>query len=100
MLFIQWGRPTHPNGVLLRYEVTFTGKDTLNDVPDSFFNTTTVTVTPNLTSVVLQDLEPFSVYDITLRAVDGAGDGEFSTEMGLLTRTDPFCKWQSLYMYT
>ena len=92
MFFIQWDPPTHPNGVILRYEVTYTGEDTLNDVSDSFFNTTTITITPNLTSVELQELEPFSVYNITLRAVNGAGDGDFSSEMGLLTRTKSFCE--------
>ena len=91
---IDWDPPTHPNGIILRYEVSYTGEDTLNDVPEAFYNTTIVTLSPNTTSLGLQGLEPYSVYNITARAVNGAGLGALSSEMGLLTRTEPFRKCQ------
>jgi len=93
MFLIQWDPPTHPNGIILRYEVFYTGEDTLNDVPESFYNTTVVGLSPNTTSLELVELEPYSVYNITIRAVNGAGNGAFSSEMGLLTQTEPFCEY-------
>ena len=89
---IHWDPPTRPNGIILSYEVSYTGEHTLNNVPETFYNTTVVTVSPSSTSLELLELEPYSVYNVTVRAVNGAGHGAPSSEMGLLTRTEPFCK--------
>ena len=58
----------------------FTGVETLNTVNESFYNTSEDMV--NGTSIHLYGLEPYSVYEVTVRAVNGFGPSDEAVTTG------------------
>ena len=84
-----------PNGVLTKYEVTYTGVSSVNPVPDSFFQLLSITVSAANTSLVLQHLVPYSNYTISVRAFTSVGPGKYSKGIEDRTEEDGEC----LFMY-
>ena len=68
---VAWSAPTEPNGVTLRYTYTITATD---EVIESQ-NTTDTSV--EISS--LNGIEPFTDYNVSVFAVNSAGDGETTT---------------------
>ena len=58
----------------------FTGVETLNTVNESFYKTSEDLV--NSTSIHLYGLEPYSVYEVTVRAVNGFGASDEAVTTG------------------
>ena len=77
-LLVSWLPPSMPNGVLISYEVYYTGESSLNPVPASFYHSLSSTISAPNTSLVLSNLVPYSNYTISVRAFTSAGPGEYS----------------------
>ena len=73
---LSWTRPSHPNGVILSYQVTFTGIDTQNEVDDSFSINSSINSTIEL--LELTGLVPFSSYAVYVVAFTSIGSGPLS----------------------
>ena len=80
-----------PNGVLTVYEVNYTGVFSVNPVPDSFFQSLSITVSAENTSLVLQHLVPYSNYNISVRAFTSVGPGKYSQGIEDRTEEDGEC---------
>ena len=87
-LLVTWLTPSIPNGVVINYQVNYTGFTSVNLVPTSFFQPQFITIPANETSVVLLDLVPYSKYTIVVRAYTSAGPGEPSEEIEDRTEED------------
>ena len=87
-LSVTWLPPSIPNGVLINYEVIYTGITSVNLVPMSFFEPRTRAIPTNETSIVLLDLVPYSDYTVSVRASTSAGPGEYSEEINDRTEED------------
>ena len=75
-LRVTWTAPEMPNGVILRYEIRY-----MSIAGDSVVNNPngTVTVaTPGVTSTVLENLDAYQTYSITVRAFTSVGAGAAS----------------------
>ena len=68
-LSIEWGPPLQPNGIILTYLLHYSGIETLNLVPSSFYNESVIQLNTSSTSAELMDLVPYSLYNITVQAV-------------------------------
>ena len=88
---VTWLPPSMPNGVLTSYEVTYIGDFSANPVPASFFQPLSITVSAPNTSLVLQQLVPYSTYTISVRAFTSAGPGEYSEGIENRTEEDGEC---------
>ena len=74
---VNWSQPLYPNGVLLTYNVSFTGNFTLNSVTDEFYES--VFVQFNISDMTtLTALEPYSNYTIGVSSMNSAGDSNFT----------------------
>ena len=79
----------HDNS-LTTYEVQYRGVDTPNDVDESFFKV--VTVAPGMTlSVTISGLLPYSAYNVSVRATNQYGVGDFSEEVTVRTEEGGEC---------
>ena len=79
-LLVAWDHPLPPdrNGVITSYTVIRqTGSEIITIEPAS-----------NDTSLLLTDLMPFTVYNITVAGSTSAGPGEFTTPVTMRTRID------------
>ena len=88
MIDLFWSTPLYPNGELLSYTVSFTGKFTLNSVTEESYDSVMFQVNVSdspMTSLLA--LEPFSNYIVTLSAVNSAGEGN-ATEITVMTAED------------
>ena len=77
-LSLEWGPPLQPNGVILWYEVRYTGLDTLNLVPPTFYSESVIVVNGSFLEVELVELVPYSLYNITVRAATEVGSGDIA----------------------
>ena len=73
----------HDNS-LTTYEVRYRGVDSLNPVTDTFNGTVTVPVGMNLSYSIL-GLMAYSAYNVSVRAANQYGVGEFSEEVTVRT---------------
>ena len=81
-----WDMPSNPNGVITGYKLTFTHS-----------NGTVYTVQVSLgTSYERTNLDPNTLYTVTVAAVTGGGDGESASTSAT---TDSLRKLASVYMY-
>ena len=80
-VLVTWVSPFTPNGVLTKYEVTYTGVSSVNPVPDSFFQSLYITASAPNTSLAVQQLVPYSNYTISVRAFTSGGPGEYSEQI-------------------
>lgn len=89
-LAITWAPPLNTNGDIESYDVQYRRIGSPVDAALSgFFQIQTLSV--NVTMALLQDLVPFSVYNITVRANTAAGPGPFSEEISAATLEDGEC---------
>ena len=61
-ILIMWEQPDPPNGIIHYYRVTYTSAE-----PGAMSNTTNTT--DNSTSVIINNLEPFTVYTVSVVGV-------------------------------
>ena len=79
----------HDNS-LTTYEVQYRGVNTPNDVDESFFQV--VTTAPRVTlSVTISGLLPYSAYNVSVRATNQYGVGDFSEEVTVRTEEGSEC---------
>ena len=98
-LSLEWGPPLQPNGVILWYEVSYRGLDTLNLIPPTFYNETVIRVNESSLEVELVELVPYSLYNISVRAATVVGSGDIAV---LTARTNEsrklaICCWFELH---
>ena len=84
-----WTRPSYPNGVILSYQVTFTGIDTLNEVDDSFSDNSSINSTTEQLKVT--GLVPFSSYAVYVVAFTSIGSGPLSDIVMIMTASSGTC---------
>ena len=72
------------NNNLTTYEVQYRGVDSLNDVGQVFYGTVTVPVGNTLSYNIL-GLMAYSTYNVSVRATNQYGVGEFSEEVTVRT---------------
>ena len=75
--------PAHNNS-LTNYEVQYHGVDSPNDVSEDFYGTVTVPVEKSLSYNIL-GLMAYSTYNVSVRATNRYGVGEFSEEATVRT---------------
>ena len=88
-LAVAWTEPLMPNGIIESYDVQYRGISTVNTVLSNLSQVQMFSVAS--TMALLQDLVPFSVYNISVRASTGAGPGPFSAEISVRTLEDGEC---------
>ena len=88
-LAINWKEPVMPNGNIESYDVQYRGISSVNTVSSNFSQFQMLSVAS--TMALLQNLVPFSVYNISVRASTGAGPGPFSAEISDRTLEDGEC---------
>ena len=88
-LTITWAEPLMTNGNVSSYDIQYRGISTMNTVLSNFSQVQMFSVASTI--AVLQDLVPFSVYNISVRASTGAGPGPFSAEISVRTLEDGEC---------
>jgi hypothetical protein len=72
---VLWSPPTEPNGVIVSYQVTYTGIETLNGVDSTFFESSVVTLDGPFEQTEITGLVPFSNYSVSVAAFTSAGSG-------------------------
>ena len=77
------------NGNISSYDIQYRGISSVNAVSSNFSQVQMLSVAS--TMALLQDLVPFSVYNISVRASTGAGPGPFSAEISVRTLEDGEC---------
>ena len=87
-LLVTWMPLSTPNGVLIRFELQYTGISSVNPVPSTFYQPQFINVSFPGTSILLSDLVPYSNYTISVRAFTSAGPGEYSGEIEDRTEED------------
>ena len=88
-LTITWTEPVMTNGNISSYDMQYRGISSVNAVSSNFSQFQMLSVAS--TMALLQDLVPFSVYNISVRASTGAGPGPFSAEISVRTLEDGEC---------
>ena len=88
-LTITWAEPVMTNGNVSSYDIQYKGISSVNTVLSNFSQVQMFSVASTI--AVLQDLVPFSVYNISVRASTGAGPGPFSAEISVRTLEDGEC---------
>ena len=88
-LTITWAEPVITNGNVSSYDIEYRGISSVNTVSNNFSQVQMLSV--GSTMALLQDLVPFSVYNISVRASTGAGPGPFSAEISVKTLEDGEC---------
>ena len=85
-LTITWREPVMTNGIVSSYS---TEESAVYAASSDFSQVQMLSVAS--TMALLQDLVPFSVYNISVRASTGAGPGPYSTEISVRTLEDGEC---------
>ena len=75
---------------LTTYEVQYGGVDTPNDVNDTFYEAVTVYARMEL-SYDISGLMPYSAYNVSVRATNQYGVGDFSEEVTVRTEEGGEC---------
>ena len=88
-LTVEWSPPLTPNGVILSYQVSYVGLESVNPVPDSFETNSTLNTNGTTQTVEVAGLSPYSLYSLSVKAFTSAGGGEEST---VTFRTEEECK--------
>ena len=78
-LTVEWSPPLTPNGVILNYQVSYVGLESVNPVPDSFETVKTLNLSGTTYIVDVASLSPHSLYNISVKAFTSVGGGEEST---------------------
>ena len=89
-LTITWTEPVITNGNLSSYDIQYRGISSVNAVPSNFSQVQMFSVPSTI--ALLQDLVPFSDYNISVRASTGAGPGLYSAEVSVRTLEDGECE--------
>ena len=76
---MEWSPPLTPNGVILNYQVSYVGLESVNPVPDSFETVEILNLSGTTYTVDVAGLSPHSLYNISVRAFTSVGGGEEST---------------------
>ena len=76
----------------------YRGVDTPNDVNETFYRTVTASVGMAL-SYNLSDRMAYSAYNVSVRATNQYGVGEFSEEVTIRTEEGSECTLQCVYTY-
>ena len=76
----------------------YRGVDSPNDVNDAFYRTVTVSVEMTL-SYNISGLMAYSAYNVSVRATNQYGVGEFSEEVTIRTEEGSECTLQCVYTY-
>ncbi len=76
----------HDNS-LTTYEVQYRGVDTPNDVNETFYESVTVSAEREL-SYNISGLLPYSAYNVSVRATNQYGVGDFSEEVTVRTEEE------------
>ena len=91
-VLVSWSSPLYPNGITVTYKISLLGVESFNPVPNTFYNSTKHTVVVNSsdenTELELTDLVPYSLYNITITAMNRVGYGEPSEPISVRTRED------------
>ena len=74
---MEWSPPLTPNGVILNYQLSYVGLESVNPVPDSFETVKTLNLSG--TAYTVAGLSPHSLYTISVKAFTSGGGGEEST---------------------
>ena len=82
--------PSAHNNSHTTYEVQYQGVDSPNNVNETFFRTITVSVGMSL-SYTISGLLAYSAYNVSVRATNQYGAGDFSEEVAV--RTGEEGKW-------
>ena len=89
-VLVSWSSPLYPNGITVAYKISLLGVESFNPVPNTFYNSTKHTVMVNSsdenTELELTDLVPYSLYNITITAMNRVGYGEPSEPISVRTR--------------
>ena len=88
-LTITWAEPVITNGNVSSYDIQYRGISSVNAVSSNFSQVQMLSVASTI--ALLQNLVPFSVYNISVRASTGAGPGPFSAEISVRTLEDGEC---------
>ena len=78
-LTVEWSPPLTPNGVILSYQVSYVGLESVNSVPDSFETISTLNTNGTTQTVEVTGLSPYSWYSLSVKAFTSAGGGEETT---------------------
>ena len=78
-LTVEWSPSLTPNGVILNYQVSYVGLESVNPVPDSFETVKTLNLSGKTYTVDVAGLSPHSLYNISVKAFTSVGGGEEST---------------------
>ena len=78
-LTVEWSPPLTPNGVILSYQVSYVGLESVNPVPDSFETNSTLNTNGTTQTVEVAGLSPYSWYSLSMKAFTSAGGGEETT---------------------
>ena len=97
-LTITWAEPVITNGNVSSYDIQYSGISSVNAVSSNFSQVQMLSVAS--TMALLQDLVPFSVYNISVRASTGAGPGPYSAEISVRTLEDGECVCRRTSAYT
>ena len=76
-LTVEWSPPLTPNGVILNYQLSYVGLESVNPAPDSFETVKTLNLSG--TAYTVAGLSPHSLYNISVKAFTSVGGGEEST---------------------
>ena len=85
-ILVNWEQPESPNGILRLYRVTYVYTSTAQSGATSV----TVNTTNNFTSVVIDGLEPFTMYSVSVVGVT-VGDGPSSENVTVMTNESGRC---------
>ena len=88
-LILTWNLPLEPNGIITAYTVYCSERlSGSGDIRDALLIATDImiTVSENISQVVVTDLMPYTVYDCYITANTSAGEGSLSTVQS--ARTD------------
>ena len=88
-LTVEWSPPLTPNGVILSYQVSYVGLESVNPVPDSFERNSTLNTNGTTQTVEVTGLSPYSQYSLSVKAFTSAGGGEETT---VSFRTEEDCE--------
>ena len=88
-LTVEWSPPLTQNGVILSYQVSYVGLESINPVPDSFETYSTLNTNGTTQTVEVTGLSPYSWYSLSVKAFTSAGGGEETT---ITVRTLEDCK--------
>ena len=75
-LTAEWSPSLTPNGVILSYQVSYVGLESVNPVPDSFETNSTLNTNGTTQTVEVAGLSPYSLYSLSVKAFTSAGGGE------------------------